>query len=130
MNSLKSTEGHRRLLRAWQLAILRFAITLDDSDRLNVAGVAAEVDRLGAGRAGSSLHFFRRTSSELCAAVLGQRENSETILKRFHAEVDEPRLKLALAAVLGIGPETIPIKRRPKLEDNLFRGLPSRKARA
>jgi hypothetical protein len=129
MSSLKSAEDHGKLLRAWQLAILRFAITLADADRLNVAALAAQVDQLGGRRADGSLHFFRRTSTELCAAILGQREDSETILNRFHAKIEEPRLKLAFGAVVGIGrATTIPIKRRPKLDHDLFRGLPSRKA--
>jgi hypothetical protein len=52
-------------------------------------------------------------------------------LNRFHAKIEEPRLKLAFGAVVGIGrATTIPIKRRPKLDHDLFRGLPSRKAQA
>ena len=70
---LQSVEDHHRLLCAWQLAVLRFAVTLRDSDRLNVAALATELDRLGGRRSGEdSLHFFRRTTSRLCAAIDGQ----------------------------------------------------------
>jgi hypothetical protein len=128
MNSLQPAEGHGKLLRAWQLAILRFAVTLDNSDRLNIAALAAEVDRSG-GRGAASLHFFRRTSSGLCLAILGQREDAETVLKRFCDEIGEPRLKLAFAAAVGIArADAVPIKRRLKQDHDLFRGLPSRKA--
>jgi len=33
-------------LRAWQLAFLRFAVTLDNADRLAVLAIAAEMDGL------------------------------------------------------------------------------------
>jgi hypothetical protein len=70
---MQSVEESRRLLRAWQLAVLRFAVTLDEFDRLNVAALASELDRPRCQRsAGDSLHFFRRTSSQLCAAINGQ----------------------------------------------------------
>ncbi|WP_244486404.1 hypothetical protein [Bradyrhizobium viridifuturi] len=53
------SEPESKLLRAWQLAVLRFAVTLDDDDRMHVLGVAGEVDRLG-GAADDAFHFFRR----------------------------------------------------------------------
>jgi len=36
----RGRERHVRTLRAWQLAILRFAVTLDNSDRLAVMAIA------------------------------------------------------------------------------------------
>jgi len=39
------------MLRAWQLAPLRFAVTRDNVDRLNVIAIAQEMDR-GGGRKG------------------------------------------------------------------------------
>ena len=39
------SERHARTLRAWQLAILRFAVTLNNSDRLAVMAIASEIDR-------------------------------------------------------------------------------------
>ena len=33
-------------LRAWHLAILRYAVTLDNADRLAVLRIAREIDRL------------------------------------------------------------------------------------
>ena len=35
-----------RTLRAWHLAILRFAVTLDNADRLAVLRIAHEIDGL------------------------------------------------------------------------------------
>jgi hypothetical protein len=119
-----------RLLSTWQLAILRYAVTLDHADQQNVLALAAEIDRSGKGsHREATLHFFRRTSAALCAALLAQRK--DVIVERFLEEIDCPRLKRAFAAAGGIAEvEKCPARRRPKRDDNLFRGLPSRKANA
>jgi hypothetical protein len=127
-SSVEPAELHDRLLRAWQLAVLRFAVTLDVSDSLNVRALAAELDGRSKKR-DASFHFFHRTSVELCAAILGSREEPNAIVLRFHAEIENPRLKRAFAAAAGIAQaEPAPVKRRAKQDDNLFKGLPSRKA--
>jgi hypothetical protein len=131
MSSREPAETHGKLLRAWQLAVLRFAVTLDNSDRLNVLALAAEVDRLGRQSTEASLHFFRRTSVEICWAILGQQEDADIVMVRFHNEIEDPRLKRAFAAAVGIAPaNAAPLKRRPKPDNDLFRGLPPRKAHA
>ncbi|KYH01346.1 hypothetical protein [Bradyrhizobium sp. DOA1] len=124
-----STDESHRLLRAWQLALLRFAVTLDQADRLNVAAIAAELDRLGGRRsADDTLHFFRRTSSRLCAAIGGQLQGADATLECFCKQIEEPRLRLAFAAAIGLAqsdpapPPAVRLKRPP----DLFRGLPSR----
>ncbi|MHC2625702.1 hypothetical protein ACVIW2_007734 [Bradyrhizobium huanghuaihaiense] len=123
-----SVEDHHRLLRAWQLAVLRFAVTRSESDRVNVTALAAELDRLGGQRSGEdSLHFFRRTSSHLCAAICGQRQDAEATLDRFCKQIDEPRLQLAFAAAVGLArSKPARSKPQPKRDPNLFRGLPAR----
>jgi hypothetical protein len=123
-----SVEDHHRLLCAWQLAVLRFAVTRSDSDRLNVAALAAELDRLGGRRNGEdSLHFFRRTSSHLCAAIDGQRQDAEATLDCFCKQIDQPRLQLAFAAAVGLArAKPARSKPQPKRDPNLFRGLPAR----
>lgn len=126
---LEPLDRSDRLLRAWNLALLRFAVTRDEADRLNVAALAAELDRLGGRRtADETFHFFRRTSSQLCAAIGGQVQNAADILNRFCQQIDEPRLRLAFAAATGIthsdpAPSQLP---RPKRNPDLFRGLPAR----
>jgi hypothetical protein len=128
MSSLPSSDGHHRLLRAWQLALLRFAVTRDDCDRLNVAALAGELDRLGRRSADDSLHFFRRTSSKLCAAIKGQQEDAQAVLAGFCEQVDEPRLRLAFASAVGITrPSTAPSEVRTRRNRDLFRGLPARR---
>jgi len=127
---LQSVEDHHRLLCAWQLAVLRFAVTLRDSDRLNVAALATELDRLGGRRSGEdSLHFFRRTTSRLCAAIDGQQQDAEATLDCFCKQVDQPRLRLAFAAAVGLArSKPVRSKPRPKRGPDLFRGLPVRPA--
>jgi hypothetical protein len=118
---------HEKLLRAWQLSILRFAVTLDESDRLNVLALAAEVDRLGRRHVDDSLHFFRRTSAGLCAAILGERDDANVILRRFHEAIDDPRLTLAFAAATGIAPAPPrPTRKHARRDHGLFQGLPVR----
>ncbi|MFK4722357.1 hypothetical protein ABIE89_003457 [Bradyrhizobium niftali] len=127
---LQPVEDHHRLLCAWQLAVLRFAVTLSDSDRLNVAALATELDRLGGRRSGEDpLHFFRRTSSRLCAAIGGQQQDAEAILDCFCKQIDQPRLRLAFAAAVGLAcPKPARSKPRPKRSPGLFKGLPARPA--
>jgi hypothetical protein len=73
MISDASAEPHDRLLRAWQLAILRYAVTVDDADQQNVLALATEIDRSGErSHREATLHFFRRTTAALCAAILAK----------------------------------------------------------
>jgi hypothetical protein len=52
-------ESHARTLRAWQLALLRFAVTMDNADRLAVMAIAGEIDRLAPERDGKpDFDFF------------------------------------------------------------------------
>ncbi|MGY4474258.1 hypothetical protein [Bradyrhizobium sp. USDA 3364] len=122
------TEPESRLLRAWQLAVLRFAVTLDDDDRMHALAVAGEVDRLG-GAADDAFHFFRRTTAELCTAISGQGADQDAVIQRFLAQIDNVRLKRAVEA--AIAKERTPPKlvaSRIKHGPDLWRGLPPRRA--
>jgi hypothetical protein len=124
-------ERHERLLRTWQLAILRFAVTLDDTDRLNVLAIAQEMDRFGRKEREGEFRFFGKTSADLCLAILHQSERWPEILRRYLAQIGEHRLKQAFAAAIGMPePDTTPVKRRVKQDQDLFKGLPSRKVQA
>ena len=131
MGKERPIEQHERNLRAWHLAILRFAVTRDDTDRLVIPAIAQELDRCGRQEHESEFRFFRRTSVELCLAIFQHEETASAVLRHYLAQIDEPRLKRALAAALGM-PEadTAPTRRRPKPDQDLFRGLPSRKVQA
>jgi len=125
-------EWHAWMIRAWHLAILRFAVTLDNADRLGVFAIAAEIDRLG----GSyderrQFGFFRKTSTQLCASMQRQSQTADATLQRYLADINDSRLKRVLSVAIAIEqPDTSAakpaVKRRPKPDNNLWRGLPSR----
>ncbi|WP_229197859.1 hypothetical protein [Bradyrhizobium acaciae] len=130
------TEPQGKLLRAWQLAVLRFAVTLDDDDRMHALGVAGEVDRLG-GTADDAFRFFRRTTAELCAAISGRGADQDAVVRRFLAQIDDVRLRRAVEAAIAkdcakdrAEDRTPPklVASRTKPGDDLWRGLPSRRA--
>jgi len=96
-------ERHARAVRDWQLALLRFAVTLDNADRSAVLGIAREIDDLAPPHAGKpDFGFFRRTSAALCAAILQPDEFGCTALRHYLARIDDDRLKRAFAAVMEL----------------------------
>jgi hypothetical protein len=120
---------HDKALRAWQLALLRFAITMDNADRLAVLAIAAELDAPGARpTARPAFKFFHNASAELCQAMINpQQAASAAVLFQHLARCDDERLKRAFAAALAIDtsrakPPTRPLKRN----DDLWRGLAPR----
>jgi hypothetical protein len=112
-------------LRSWHLAVLRFAVTLEHADRLAVLAIAAVIDKLGPSDSGQpAFGFFRRTSAELCAAILRQDEPASAVLRQHLARVDDDRLKRAFAATIEVEQPTEPSVRRPvKRDSSLWRGL-------
>jgi hypothetical protein len=121
------TERHARMIRSWHLAILRLAVTRDNADRLGVLAVAAEIDGLGGRGEKPPFNFFRRASIEICDSILWQNPTADRVLRRYLAGVDDIRLKNAFVAALATEqPQTGAVKRRPKRDDGLWRGLPSR----
>jgi hypothetical protein len=125
MNSnVPGMDRHARTLRAWQLAILRFAVTLDNADRLAVLMIAAEMDGLGPGQNNRpEFRFFRNTSAELCAAVLRPNELTPTVLRDYLARIDDDRLKHIFAAAMEVEPAKAPSVAKPVKRDGLWNGL-------
>lgn len=122
------TVRHNKTLLAWQLALLRFAVTLADDDKLAVLAAAGEIDRLGlsAGRE-SDFRFFRRTSAELCASISEPEKAGSQVLHQYLAQIDDERLKRSLAAAIGYHwPEKPPVNKPTGRNDNLWRGLSPR----
>lgn len=123
-----ATEPESKLLRAWQLAVLRFAVTLDDDDRMHALSVAGAVDRLG-GADDDAFHFFRRTTAELCIAITGNDTHAEVIVRRFERQIDNPRLRRAFEAAIArdqTPPKIVTSRTRPS--EDLWRGLAPRRA--
>nr|QIG97055.1 hypothetical protein G6P99_34735 [Bradyrhizobium sp. 6(2017)] len=128
MRSEGASESQGKLLCAWQLAVLRFTVTLDDADRMHVLAVAGELDRLD-GAAAGSFHFFRRTTAELCRAITGHDADAETVVRRFQMQIDNPRLRRAFEAAIAkdrTPPKLVASRTRPN--DDLWRGLAPRRA--
>jgi hypothetical protein len=110
------------------LAILRFAVTLDDADRLAVTAIASEIDRLGPQHDSKpDFSFFRRSSAELCAAILTPTELSPTVLRHYLARIDDDRLKHVFAATIEADQPKLSSITKPFKRDNvLWRGVSSR----
>jgi hypothetical protein len=121
-------ERHARTLRAWHLAVLRYAVTLDNADRLAVLRIAREIDRFELRRNGSAnFDFFRRTSAELCAAILQPNERAAAILRQYLARIDDDRLRRVVAAAVDIGQPTVSLAGSPVGHRNgLWKGLSAR----
>jgi len=128
-------EWYAGTLRAWHLAILRYAVTRDNADRLAVFRIAREIDSLEPrqeprqdGRA--DFDFFRRTSAELCAAILQPNAGASAILQQYLARIDDDRLKRALAAAIDASePAVSPAGRAVARGNDLWKGLASRGSR-
>jgi hypothetical protein len=118
-------EWHARTLRASQLAILRFAVTLDDADRLAILAIAHQIDGLAPKSDGQlDFNFFRRTSAELCAAMLRPGELTATLLRQYLVRIDDDRLRRAFAAAVEVSqPKVSSVSKPIKRDDELWRGL-------
>jgi hypothetical protein len=132
-SNVQGMAWHAKTLRAWQLAILRFAVTLDNADRLAVLAIAREIDRLDPRQKGSAeFSFFRTTSVELCAAIQAPGELTSAVLRQYLARIDDDRLKRVFAAAIAadqpVAPASKPAKPvKPVRRDNsLWRGLSAR----
>jgi hypothetical protein len=125
-------EWHAKMLRAWHLAILRLAVTLDNADRLVVLAIAAEMDGLDPLQDGKpAFGFFRRTSAELCAAILQPHERSSMLLRQYLARIDDERLGRAFAAAIEADrPKVASTSKSTKRNSDLWRGLSPRDNRA
>ena len=128
--NFSGAEWNARTLRAWQLAILRFAVTLDNAERLAVMAIANEIDRLGSRHDGKpDFSFFRRTSAELCAAILRPNELTSALLRQYLARIDDDRLKRVFAATIETDqPKVSSISKPFKHDSGLWRGLSSRRS--
>jgi hypothetical protein len=129
MSSIASGgDWHAKTLRAWQLALLRFAVTLDNADRLAVLAIAAEMDRLHPVQDGKpTFGFFRRTSAELCAAILQPNDHSSTLLRQFLARMENERLRLVFAAAIEADqPKVSSVNKSVRRDTGLWRGLSTR----
>jgi hypothetical protein len=121
-------EWYAGTLRAWHLAILRYAVTKDNADRLAVFRIALEIDSLEPRQDGrADFDFFRRTSLELCTAILQPNAGASAILQQYLVRIEHDRLKRALAAAIDASEPAVSPAGRPIGRGNdLWKGLACR----
>jgi hypothetical protein len=110
-------------IREWLLLILRFAITRDPKDQAAVLAIAYEIDTLVL-QGHHAPSFFRRTSSEVCAAISASDDpKRKGVLKRHLARIDDVRLRQAFQAVVDLEGRSPRASLKTKRQD-LWAGLP------
>jgi hypothetical protein len=127
MNAHAEARGqHDRIVRAWLLALLRFAVTRDTDDRLAVLAAASEIDRLSASQGGRyNFRFFHRTSAGLCGAITEPHPDNIAVLRRHLDRMTDERMRRAFAAAVELDQAREPAKRRPspRSRRGLWQGL-------
>jgi hypothetical protein len=115
-------ESHRKKVRDWLLAILRFAVTLEVSDRAAVMMIAEHLDDTGSRLERTGFCFFSKTSTEFCGAIV-DRNNPQAAsrLERHLRRIDDPRLRRALEAAIAYEPNSPAVKK--SIRENLWKGL-------
>jgi hypothetical protein len=100
-----STLKEWRKIRAWLLAILRFAVTLEQSDRTAVTLLAADMDCAGSGSGQATFTYFARASARFCDCILARANPEKAAELRLHiSRIDDDCLRRAIeAAVFGTG---------------------------
>src|SRR5882762_6308938 len=90
-------------IRDWLLAVLRFALTLEESDKQSILAMAEDMDRLGAWPGRAPFGFFLRTSADLCRAVAYKDDpNRITVIRRWLMTIDDRRLRQATAVAVDL----------------------------
>jgi hypothetical protein len=110
-------ERHAKTLRAWQLAILRFAVTLDNADGLT-DGHRRRNRQAWSRAQQTGFQLFRKTSAELCAAILRPNELTSNVLRQHLAQIDEDRLKHVFAATIEANQPMVSLVGKPFKRDN------------
>jgi hypothetical protein len=98
-------DWRERKVREWLLLLLRFAVSLNQRDRLAVEAMADELDSVGELRwRPTAPSFFRRTTTQVCDAVLanGGDAASVAILRRHIARIEDARLRRAFRAAVDL----------------------------
>ena len=128
-DSVAQAECPTKRVRDWLLALLRYAVTLHDADKSAVLVIAEEIDKLGSHAEGrSTFKFFRRTSIELCRAILDKHNSKASAVLRLHLNrIDDYRLKRAVEAAIEFGDASQIIKNAGKIRkrgsQDLWKGL-------
>ena len=128
-DSSAQAECRTKKVRDWLLTILRYAVTLHDADRSAVLVIAEEIDKLGShAEEPPAFKFFRRTSIELCSAILDAQNSKKSAVLHLHLKrIDDCRLRRAFEAAIDFV-DTCPVARdankmRKRGAQDLWKGL-------
>jgi hypothetical protein len=118
-------------VRAWLLLLLRFAVTREPADQSAALAMADELDSSGVRSRPAAPSFFVRASTEVCEAILGIGDgHNDAVLRRHIARIEDPRLRRAFQAAIGLQqtsePQQEDSKRKRRKNLDLWRGLPKR----
>ena len=118
-------EWRNKWVRHWLLAILRFAVTLEQTDRAAALAVAEEMDRVGwRSEDQPTFKFFGRTSTELCSAIADREDPKTVAVLRLHLKrIDDHRLRRALEAAIELGDLSAAAKKVSKAKKHECRDL-------
>jgi hypothetical protein len=111
------------MIREWLLLLLRFAITREPADATAVVSIASDLDSLGLQPQQLAPTFFRRTSAEVCNAIVKRDDDPERVvaLKRHLARIDERRMRRAFEAAVDFKESRRSRRKQPRLWDGLRR---------
>jgi len=128
------TGFHDWNIREWLLSLLRFAVTRQQSDHAVALTTADKLDSLGGQWRPAAPRFFTRTTDEVCAAISATPDGQDNAVLRRHLErIDDPRLRRAFRAAIGLVETREPDRHReargPAKRHDLWRGLPVRASR-
>ncbi len=120
----KTTQGEwqSEAVSNWLLAMLRFAVTRSDADRICVLETAKQMDR-AAGN--PSFSFFVRASAEICTAIAtDDSAERQATLTRYFSAIDDRRLREALKGATLSGSATPAFRNSAtRTREYLWRGL-------
>lgn len=120
-----------RKVREWLLLLLTFAVTREPKDQSAALAMADELDSLGVRWQRTAPRFFVRTTNEVCEAILAASDvNNNAVLRRHVARIDEPRLRRAFRAAVGLQ-ETSDVQQeiaqsKRRKNPGLWKGLPAK----
>jgi len=107
MQQFASQDWRGGRIREWLLLLLRFAITRDGKDQAAALAMADEIDALGQRWRPSAPSFFRRTSGEVCEAIIARDDPTRAaILKKHIARIEDLRLRRAFQAAVELDRES------------------------
>jgi len=124
-------DWRERKIREWLLLLLLFAVTLEPTDQAAALAAADELDALGVRWKRTAPSFFVKTSVEVSNAIITVSEgSSHAVLRRHLARLDDPRLRRAFRAAVGLQ-ETSDVQQeiaqsKRRKNPDLWKGLPTK----